>query len=70
MTHVSFSNITGEIKFIESLKYYQKSLAELASALPDEEKMTVKKLTEQFFKQHYFLAFFGLFLILRKKKKF
>ena len=27
LTQISFSNITGEIKFIDSLKYYQKSLA-------------------------------------------
>ena len=69
MTHVGFSNITGEIKFIESLKYYQKSLAELASALPDEEKMAVKKLTEQFFKQHYFFSTVWPFLNSKKKEK-
>ena len=49
LTHINFSNITGEIKFIDSLKYYQKSLAKLASTL----SMAVKKLTEQFFNQHY-----------------
>ena len=27
LMQISFSNITGEIKFIDSLKYYQKSLA-------------------------------------------
>ena len=52
LTQINFSNITGEIKFIDSLKYYQNSLAELASALSDEEKISVKKLTEQFFNQH------------------
>ena len=56
MTHINFSNITGEIKFIDSLKYYQKSLAELVSTLSDEEKMAVKKLTEQFFNQHYYFS--------------
>ena len=39
LTDINFSNIAGEIKFIYSLKHYPKSLAELASALPDEEKM-------------------------------
>ena len=33
LNHIDFSNITGEINFIDSLKYYQKSLAELASTL-------------------------------------
>ena len=53
LTQINFSNITGEIKFIDSLKYYQKSLAELASSLTDEEKISIEKLTEQFFNQHY-----------------
>ena len=38
LTHINFSNTKGEIKFIDSLKYYQKSLAELASTLSDEKK--------------------------------
>ena len=46
LTQISFSNITGEIKFIDSLKYYQKSLAELASIFSDEEKVSIKNLTE------------------------
>ena len=54
LTQINLSNITGEIKFIDSLKYYQKSLAELASSLTDEEKISIEKLTEQFFNQHYF----------------
>ena len=43
LTQINFSNITGEIKFIDSLKYYQKSLAELASSLTDEEKISIEK---------------------------
>ena len=46
LTQINFSNITGEIKFIDSLKYYQKSLGQLASTLSDEEKLSVKILTE------------------------
>ena len=56
MTQINFSNITDEIKFIDSLKYYQKSLAELASTLSDKEKISVKKLTEQFFNQHHYFC--------------
>ena len=56
LAHINFSNITGEIKFIDSWKYYQKSLAELASTLSDEEKIAVKKLTKQFFNQHYYFS--------------
>lgn len=56
LTHINFSNITGEIKFIDTLKYYQKSLAELASALSNEEKQAVKKLTEQVLIQHHYFS--------------
>ena len=42
LTHINFSNIAGEIKFIVSLKYYQKSLAELARTLSEEEKLLLK----------------------------
>ena len=52
-TQINFSKNTGEIKFIDSLKYYQKSLTELVSILFDEEKISVKKLTEQVFNQHH-----------------
>ena len=56
LTHIHFSNIIGEVKFIDTLKYYQKSLGELASALSDKEKIVVKKLTEQFFNQHHYFS--------------
>ena len=69
LTQINFSNITGEIKFIDSLKYYQKSLAELASTLSDEEKISVKKLTEQFFNQHhYFCKVWSLFKSQKNEK--
>ena len=43
LTHINFSNIAGEIKFIVSLKYYQKSLAELARTLSEEEEKLLLK---------------------------
>ena len=42
LTCINFSSITGEVKFIDTLKYYQKSLGELASTLSDEEKGSLK----------------------------
>ena len=68
LTHINFSNITGEIKFIDSLKYYQKSLAELVSTLSNEEKMAVKKFTEQIFNQHYYSSTDWSFLNSKKKE--
>ena len=38
-THINYGNIGGEVKFIDTIKYYQKSLAELASALTEDEKI-------------------------------
>ena len=43
-THINYGNITGKVKCIDMLKYYQKSLAELASALSEDEKGSVKYL--------------------------
>ena len=69
LTIINFSNIIGEIKFIDSLKYYQKSLAELASTLSGEEKISVKTLTEQFFNQHDYFSKVGPYLNSKKKEK-
>ena len=40
--------MSGEIKFVDSLKFYLKSLAGLASTLSIEEKIAVKELTINF----------------------
>ena len=69
LTHINFSNITGEVKFIDTLKYYQKSLGELASALSDEEKIAVKTLTEQCFNQNYYFSEIWPYLGNDKKNK-
>ena len=58
MTQVNFSNIIGEIKFIDSLKYHQKSLEKLAP-LSIEEKISARELTEQFFNQHHYYSKVG-----------
>ena len=65
LTHINFSNIAGEIKFIGSLKFYQKSLAELASTLSVEEKIAVKELTTNFLN----LLFYCLALFEFSKKE-
>ena len=58
LTHINYANINGgELKCIDTLKYYQKNLGQLASALSEKEKESVKKVTEQFLRQHdYFSA--------------
>ena len=49
LTHVNYGIIDNEIKLIDSLKYYQKNLADLSSILNPEEKRSVEKVTKQFF---------------------
>ena len=48
LTHINFANIGDETKFIDTLKYYQKRLGQLAATLSEEEKLVVKKVPEQF----------------------
>ena len=43
LTNINFANIGSETKFINTLKYYQKSLGQLAGTLPVDEKLAVKK---------------------------
>ena len=56
LTHLNYGNIAGEIKFIDTLKYYQKSLGQLAATLSENEKNSVKHLTKQFFNQHSYFS--------------
>ena len=56
LTHVNYGIIDNEIKLIDSLKYYQKSLADLSSTLTQEEKRAAEKVTKQFFNQHYYFS--------------
>ena len=52
LTHINYANINGsELKYIDILKYYQKSLVQLADTLCDKEREAVKKVSEKFFKQ-------------------
>ena len=48
LTHANFGNISNEIKLIDSLKFYQRSLGELSSTLTLQEKTAVKNLAENF----------------------
>ena len=70
LTHINFSNIGGEIKFIDSLKFYQKILAELVSTLSGEEKIAMKELTTNFLNQLYYFSTVWPYLNFLKKKKY
>ena len=50
MANKNFANISDQIKFIDTLKYYQKSLSVLASIVTGQEKPSVKNKCEKFIK--------------------
>ena len=57
LTHVNnYGIIDNEIKLNDSLKYYQKGLADLSSTLTPEEKRAAVRVTKQFFNQHYYFS--------------
>ena len=69
LTHVNYGIIDNEIKLIDSLKYYQKSLADLSSTLTPEEKRAAVKVTKQFFNQHYYFSTVWPYLTLKLQEK-
>ena len=42
-TNVNFANIKSQVKFIDTIKYFQQSLGNLADSMTDEEKRNVRK---------------------------
>ena len=69
LTQANYGNRNGEIKLIDSLKFYQRSLGELSSTLTDTEKNAVKKLTEKFLNQDYYFCTIWPYLSSQKKSK-
>ena len=51
LTQANYGNISGEIRLIGSLKFYQRSLDELSPTFTAEEKNAVKKFVFQFLEQ-------------------
>ena len=69
LTNINFANIGGETKFIDTLKYFQKSLGQLAAALSVDEKLAVKKVAEQFLRQHNYFSEVWKYLGPQQKEK-
>ena len=61
-TNINSGNIGNEIKFVDTLKYYQKSLGELASTLTENENKSVKTSVLQFLNQHHYIGEIWKFL--------
>ena len=69
LTQANYGNISSEIRLIDSLKFYQRSLGELSSALTDEEKIAVKKLPQKFLNEHFYFSTVWPYLSFKKKEK-
>ena len=48
LTNLNYRNIGDQVKFIDTLKYYQQSLPALAAAIISVEKIRIKKLNGKF----------------------
>ena len=62
LTNLNFANLRGEIKFIDSLKYYQRSLAELTSSMDLKEIEKSKTVMNSFLKNHHYFSTIWMFL--------
>ena len=56
LTNVNYANIPNQIKIIDTLKYYQTTLAGLASTTDDKEKQNIKTAAEEFIKKHIYFG--------------
>ena len=56
LTNLNFGNLRSEIKLIDSLKYYQRSLAELTSSMDLKEIEKAKTVMNSFLKSHYYFS--------------
>ena len=65
LTNINFASI-GNVKFIDTMKYYQTSLGKLALTLTDIEKNRVEVLTKQFLMEQ---RYFSKTWLLSKKQK-
>ena len=69
LTQANYGNISSEIRLIDSLKFYQRSLGELSSTLTAKEKIAVKKLAEKFLNERFYFSTVSPYLSLKKKEK-
>ena len=56
LTNVNYANIRRQIKIIDTLKYYQTTLAGLTSTTNDKEKENIRKVIEQFVTAHIYFG--------------
>ena len=62
LTNLNFSSIRGDIKFIDTIKYYQRSLAELTSSMDEIEISRAKKTMQEYLEKHQHFSETWVFL--------
>ena len=67
LINVNFTNISTQIKIIDTLKYYQTSLANISSTANIIEKETIAALIEFFIKRHYYFS--NIWSMLEQKER-
>ena len=69
ITRINFVNVGTQVKFIDTLKHYQKSLEQLAQTVTEEEKKLITKITKQFPLLHDYFSNVWQILELKIKEK-
>ena len=54
LANINLANIGKQVKFIDTMKYYQQSLAKLAENMTDEEKEKIKTESKKFIMRQLF----------------
>ena len=69
LVNANFANISSQIKVIDTLKYYQTSLANISSTASKTEKESITASVEFFIKKHYYFSNIWLMLDQKDKEK-
>ena len=69
LVNVNFANISTQTKIIDTLKYYQTSLANISATTNKTEKESITASVEFFTKQHYYFSNIWLMLDHKDKEK-
>ena len=67
LTTANYANIPSQVKIIDTLKYYQTTLAGLTSATDEKEKENIKTVVKQFISKHSY--FENVWRMLEEKDK-
>ena len=67
LTDVQYANIGNQVKLLETIKYYQQSLASLAASANEIEKANIRKNERSLYKEDEKILSFSICFLTRKK---